>query len=223
MSESSETPLTGEVVGDTADDTATEGMDGDVGSIDDDPADTATDGEPTDTPSIRDAERTLRDTERTIGLETLVGERTADLQRLQAEYVNYKKRVDRDRHQARQLGVESVITEMLPVLDTISLARSHGDLTGGFKAVADALEKVTDKHGLKPFGEVGDEFDPRLHDALMHVQMAGITVTTCSQVMQQGYMLNNRVLRPARVAVSDPDPDADGAPAPSESATDQSE
>ncbi len=216
MSESSETPLTGEVVGDTADDTATEGMDGDVSSIDDVPADTATDGEPTDMPSIRDAERTL-------GLETLVSERTADLQRLQAEYVNYKRRVDRDRHQARQLGVESVITEMLPVLDTISLARSHGDLTGGFKAVADALEKVTDKHGLKPFGEVGDEFDPRLHDALMHMQMAGITVTTCSQVMQQGYLLNDRVLRPARVAVSDPDPDADRAPAPSESATDQSE
>lgn len=216
MSESSETPLTGEVVGDAADDTATEGMDGDVSSIDDVPADTATDGEPTDMPSIRDAERTL-------GLETLVSERTADLQRLQAEYVNYKRRVDRDRHQARQLGVESVITEMLPVLDTISLARSHGDLTGGFKAVADALEKVTDKHGLKPFGEVGDEFDPRLHDALMHMQMAGITVTTCSQVMQQGYLLNDRVLRPARVAVSDPDPDADRAPAPSESATDQSE
>lgn len=214
MSESSETPLTGEVVGDSADDT--EAMDGDVSIIDYLPADTATDEEPTDRPSSADAERAF-------DLETLVSERTADLQRLQAEYVNYKRRVDRDRHQARQLGVESVMTEMLPVLDTISLARSHGDLTGGFKAVADALEKVTDKHGLKPFGEVGDEFDPRLHEALMHVPMAGITVTTCSQVMQQGYMLNDRVLRPARVAVSDPDPDADQAPAPSESETDQSE
>jgi len=141
-------------------------------------------------------------------LEQLVGERTSDLQRLQAEYVNYKKRVDRDRDIARGAGVERVLTELLPVLDAVWLAESHGELTGGFKMVADELDKVTSRHGLVAYGEKGDEFDPRLHEALMHLHLPGVTVTTCSEVMQRGYKLNDRVLRPARVAVSDPDPDA---------------
>lgn len=141
-------------------------------------------------------------------LEALVDERTADLQRLQAEYVNYKKRVDRDRELSRASGVEAIMSELLPVLDAIALAEEHGELTGGFKMVADELGKVTSRHGLVPFGELGDEFDPHRHEALMHLPMAGVTVTTCSQVMQRGYLLNDRVLRPARVAVSDPDPDA---------------
>ena len=141
-------------------------------------------------------------------LEQLVGERTADLQRLQAEYVNYKKRVDRDRDLARGAGVERVLAELLPVLDAVVLAESHGELNGGFKMVADELAKVTSRHGLVPFGEKGDEFDPHLHEALMHLPMPGVTVTTCSEVMQRGYKLNDRVLRPARVAVSEPDPDA---------------
>ncbi|HEX2855858.1 MAG TPA: nucleotide exchange factor GrpE [Propionibacteriaceae bacterium] len=148
-------------------------------------------------------------------LEQLVGERTADLQRLQAEYVNYKKRVDRDRDQARGAGVERVLVELLPVLDAVWLAESHGELTGGFKMVADELAKVTGRHGLEAYGEKGDEFDPRLHEALMHLHLPGVTVTTCSEIMQPGYKLNDRVLRPARVAVSDPDPDAVAAPAAS--------
>ncbi len=147
--------------------------------------------------------------EQRIGeLEQLVGERTSDLQRLQAEYVNYKKRVDRDRDLARGAGVERVLAELLPVLDAVELAESHGELNGGFKLVADELSKVTSRHGLVPFGQKGDEFNPHLHEALMHLPMPGVTVTTCSEVMQRGYKLNDRVLRPARVAVSDPDPDA---------------
>ena len=141
-------------------------------------------------------------------LERLVTERTSDLQRLQAEYVNYKKRVDRDRDIARGAGVERVLTELLPVFDALWLAESHGELTGGFRMVADELDKVAARHGLVPYGEKGDEFDPRLHEALMHLHLPGVTVTTCSEVMQRGYKLNDRVLRPARVAVSDPDPDA---------------
>ncbi|SHI85804.1 molecular chaperone GrpE [Tessaracoccus bendigoensis DSM 12906] len=138
-------------------------------------------------------------------LETLVAERTADLQRLQAEYVNYKRRVDRDRDLSRQLGVESVLTDFMPVLDSISLARQHGDIDGGFRLVADELEKVTLKYGLVAFGEVGEVFDPVLHEALMALPLdLPVEVTTISQVMQQGYQLRGRVIRPARVAVANP-------------------
>lgn len=143
--------------------------------------------------------------ERLAELEALVSERTDDLQRLGAEYVNYKKRVDRDRTVARTSGAESVLVELLPVLDAIGFARAHDELNGGFKLVADELEKVTTKHGLVPFGAKGDPFDPRLHDALMHMPMPGVLVTTCSEVMQLGYLLGDRVLRPARVAVAEPD------------------
>ena len=134
-----------------------------------------------------------------------LAERTEDLQRLQAEYVNYKKRVDRDRDLARQAGVERVLTDFLPVLDSIALAKQHDDVAGGFKLVADELEKVTTRHGLVAFGEVGDAFDPVRHDALMAVPMdEPVEVVTVSQVMQQGYELGGRVIRPARVAVANP-------------------
>ena len=136
----------------------------------------------------------------------LAAERTADLQRLQAEYVNYKRRVDRDRALSRQAGIESVVTDLMPVLDTVSLARTHDDLGAGFKMVADELEKVATKHGLTSFGVVGDVFDPNRHDALMEIPLEGteVEVTTISQVMQQGYALGERVIRPARVGVANP-------------------
>ena len=138
-------------------------------------------------------------------LEALIAERTADLQRLQAEYVNYKKRVDRDRDLSRQHGIEAVLTDFMPVLDAITLAKQHDDIAGGFKMVVDELEKVTSKHGLVSFGEVGEEFDPTRHDALMTVPMEEpVAVVTVSQVMQQGYSLNGRVIRPARVGVANP-------------------
>jgi len=140
-------------------------------------------------------------------LEELVAERTADLQRLQAEYANYKKRVDRDRGLARTGGIEAVVLDLLPVLDSVEAAREHDELVGGFKLVADELEKISGKYGLAVFGEVGEPFDPRLHDALMHMPYSGedeITETVVSAVMQKGVMLNDRVLRPARVAVADP-------------------
>ena len=135
----------------------------------------------------------------------LAAERTADLQRLQAEYVNYKRRVDRDRSLSRRAGIEAVVADLMPVLDSISLAREHDDLSGGFKMVADELEKVAAKHGLTSFGVVGDVFDPNRHDALMEIPMDGdVEVTTISQVMQQGYVLGERVIRPARVGVANP-------------------
>ncbi len=138
-------------------------------------------------------------------LEELAAERTQDLQRLQAEYANYKKRVDRDRALSRQGGIEAVGLDLLPVLDSIEAAREHDELTGGFKLVADELERLASKYGLTVYGEVGEEFDPNVHDALMQVPMEGIEVTTVSAVMQKGVRLNDRVLRPARVGVAEPE------------------
>lgn len=138
-------------------------------------------------------------------LQGLVDERTNDLQRLHAEYVNYKKRVDRDRLLARQGGVESVVLDLLPVLDSVEAAREHSELVGGFKLVAEELEKITAKYGLEVYGEVGEAFDPQVHEALMHLPLEGeIEVATISAVMQKGVKLNERVLRPARVAVAEP-------------------
>jgi len=138
----------------------------------------------------------------------LAAERLADLQRLQAEYVNYRKRVERDRDVARDLAVASVLESLLPVMDDVHLARQHGDLESGpFAAVADKLETILGRTGLERFGEVGEAFDPAVHEALMHVQAelaAGTDVTTVVQVLQPGYRVGERVLRAARVAVADP-------------------
>ncbi len=140
-----------------------------------------------------------------IDYAALIQERTADLQRLQAEYVNYKKRVDRDRDLSRQSGIEAVLQDLLPVFDSIELARLHGDLGDGFRLVADELGKIAGKWGLSAFGQKGEEFDPVKHEALMHVPLEeAVAVVTVSQVMQQGYELNGRVIRPARVAVANP-------------------
>lgn len=137
-------------------------------------------------------------------LEELANERTADLQRLQAEYVNYKRRVDRDRDLARAGGIEAVVIDLLPVIDSVEAAREHDELVGGFKLVADELEKIVARYGLETFGVVGDPFDPQVHDALMHTPMAGVEVTTCSVILQKGVKLKDRVIRPARVAVAEP-------------------
>lgn len=139
-------------------------------------------------------------------LQDLVTERTGDLQRLHAEYANYKKRVDRDRALSRSAGIEAVVLDLLPVLDSIEAAREHSELVGGFKLVAEELEKVSAKYGLAVFGEVGDAFDPQIHEALMQMPMAGdLDGPTVSAVMQRGVKLNDRVIRPARVGVAEPD------------------
>ena len=139
----------------------------------------------------------------------LAAERLADLQRLQAEYVNYKRRVDRDKVLLKDLGAASVIEALMPVLDEIALARQHGDLGEGtpFASIADKLQQALGRFGLEAYGAPGDEFDPALHEALMHVQAElpeGATTTTVVQVLQPGYRQGDRVLRAARVAVADP-------------------
>jgi molecular chaperone GrpE len=148
-------------------------------------------------------------------LETALSERTADLQRLQAEYVNYKRRVDRDRDVSRKTAVESVLKDLLPALDDIRSATEHGELTGAFKAVGDSVVGVTSKHGLVSFGEKGDTFDPHIHEALLHSLSPEVTGPTCVEILQPGYRVGERVLRPARVAVAEPDHSAP-APEPTE-------
>ncbi len=144
-------------------------------------------------------------------LKAALAERVADLQRLQAEYVNYKRRVDRDRDLARKVAIENVLRDLLPAIDDIRSAREHGEVNGGFKAVAETIERFTGKHGLESFGTQGDAFDPHIHEALLHAHAAGIDGPTCVEILQPGYRIGDRVLRPARVAVAEPDPDAPAA------------
>ncbi|MEU4243846.1 nucleotide exchange factor GrpE [Actinoplanes sp. NPDC026619] len=141
-------------------------------------------------------------------LEALRGEldeRTHDLQRVSAEYANYRKRVDRDRSAAAELTTGAVLTALLPVLDDIDRAREHGDLVGPFASVAEQLTAVTGKLGLTAFGEKGDSFDPNRHEAVAHLTSADVTEPTCVEVMRRGYTLGERLLRAALVAVADPE------------------
>jgi molecular chaperone GrpE len=134
-----------------------------------------------------------------------VGELTADLQRVHAEYANYRKRVDRDREASRDLAIGSTLAELLPVLDDIGRAREHGDLEGAFKAVAESLEATVAKLGLDRFGTEGDAFDPTVHEAISHQHSDEVTGPTCVKVFQPGYRYRAKVVRPAIVAVADPD------------------
>jgi len=130
---------------------------------------------------------------------------TTDLKRLQAEYLNYKRRVERDRELIRENATYAALAPIVDVLDTIDRAREHGDVDGGFKAVADQLERVVSGLGLSRFGTVGDAFDPSLHEALSHIgEDPEVSVTTCKVIAKAGYRIGDRVVRAAQVLVVDP-------------------
>lgn len=149
--------------------------------------------------------------------EEQLAERTADLQRLQAEYQNYRKRVERDRALARTAGEANVLRSLLTVLDDLGRAEQHGELTGGFKAVADALQQAVKAHQLESFGEPGEAFDPHLHEALFHAgESADIDVTTIASVVRTGYRVGDEVLRHAQVGVEDPVSDRETAVQPAD-------
>jgi len=139
-----------------------------------------------------------------------LAERTADVQRLQAEYANYRKRVDRDRAAVREQAVAGTLTGLLPVLDAINQAREHGELSGGFKSVADTLQAALGRLGLVTYGEKGDAFDPKIHEALASSYSPDVTEDTCVEILQPGYQVGDRILRPARVAVAAPATGPDG-------------
>jgi molecular chaperone GrpE len=149
-------------------------------------------------------------------LERQLSERTADLQRVQAEYANYRKRIERDRVAVVDSAKASVVSDLLPLLDDLERAGRHGDLTGAFKAVGDKLVSSLQRSGLEAFGTEGDPFDPSVHEAVQHntsPEVAGPTVTV---VMRAGYKFGERVLRPALVGVTDHEPGAAPVDAPVE-------
>lgn len=138
-------------------------------------------------------------------LEEQLAERTSDLQRLQAEYINYKRRVDRDRVLIKAQGEVGVLRSLLTVLDDIGRAAEHGELAGGFKAVADALQQAVKGHKLEAFGVKGEEFDPRLHEALFHAgESTDVDTTTVDSILRAGYRVGEDVIRHAQVSVIDP-------------------
>lgn len=154
--------------------------------------------------------------------QSLVAALTNDLKRVQADYQNYKRRVDRDRELVQENARFSILSALLPVLDDIDRAREHGEVEGGFKAVADSLDRIVSGQGLVKFGAPGDEFDPRFHEALMHAHSSDVTTTTCQVIVKAGYQIGERVVRAAQVTVVDPVEDdsatATGGSAPTEGA-----
>ncbi|MEV8451383.1 nucleotide exchange factor GrpE [Streptomyces sp. NPDC052095] len=179
-------------------------------------------------PSAEEEASPAGDGVQTVGLtaqldqvRTALNERTGDLQRLQAEYQNYRRRVERDRATVKEIAVAGLLSELLPVLDDVGRARDHGELVGGFKSVAESLETVVAKLGLQQFGKEGEPFDPTIHEALMHSYAPDVTETTCVAILQPGYRIGERTIRPARVAVAEPQPGATPAAAKEEKATDE--
>ena len=134
-----------------------------------------------------------------------VAELTAALQRERADFTNFRKRTEAERITLREIGVAQVLTELLATLDDIERADNHGELSGGFKAVADQITTMTSRLGLEKYGAEGDVFDPQIHEALMHETSADVTVATATKILQPGYKYKERVLRPARVAVVEPE------------------
>ncbi|MFE2751036.1 nucleotide exchange factor GrpE [Actinosynnema sp. NPDC059335] len=144
-----------------------------------------------------------------VELKAQLDERTADLQRLTAEYANYRKRVERDRELVITTAKAQVAGELLGVLDDLERAGAHGDLTGAFKAVADKLVNALHGTGLEPFGHEGEEFDPSVHEAVQHSTSPDVSGPTVTAVLRRGYRFGERVLRPALVAVTDHEPAAE--------------
>jgi molecular chaperone GrpE len=130
---------------------------------------------------------------------------TEDLQRLQAEFANYRKRIERDRSLASDLAISSVLFEFLAILDDLDRAESHGELSGGFKAVAEQINATMTKLSLEKYGSAPEAFDPNIHEALLHETSSEVRETTVSKILQPGYKYKERILRPARVVVTDPE------------------
>jgi molecular chaperone GrpE len=153
----------------------------------------------------------VQDSEEVRALTTQLEERTADLQRLKAEYDNYRRRVERDRQAGAEQATAKVLSGLLGSLDDIDRAAEHGDLTGPFQTVATGLLTTLTSLGLERYGQPGEPFDPQVHEALVHTFAPGLEGPTCVEIYRSGYRYAGRVLRPAQVVVAEP-------PAPEESA-----
>lgn len=130
---------------------------------------------------------------------------TNDLQRLQADFQNYRKRIDKERSESSEIVTGLVLSQFLGALDDIDRAQEHGELSGGFKAVADQLVAVTTKLGLSRFVDTEVAFDPNIHEALMHETSPDVSHTQVTRVLRPGYKFKERIIRPAQVIVTDPE------------------
>ena len=146
------------------------------------------------------------DAGRVAELEGQVTALTEQLKRDQAEYVNSRRRIEAAAEVSKEAAIAGVLGSLIGVLDDLELGRQHGDIVEGtpFHSIAQKLEEVLGSHGLKRFGAVGEEFDPNLHEALMHEDADDVETATISLVMQPGYAMRDRVLRPARVGTRGP-------------------
>lgn len=127
------------------------------------------------------------------------------LQRERASFTNYRNRALRDQEAARNRGVQDVLAALLPVLDDVERAKQHGELSGTMAAIAEKLDQSLQKFGVERFGKVGEEFDPNLHEALMHSTDADATASTVNLVVEPGYKIGEKVVRAARVGVVGPE------------------
>jgi molecular chaperone GrpE len=168
-----------------------------------------------DGPVIDEAEADSAGDPEVSALTIQLEERTADLQRLKAEYDNYRRRAERDRQAVAEQATAKVLNALLSTLDDIARAAAHGDLTGPFQTVATSLEGAVTSIGLESYGQMGDPFDPQVHEALVHSYQAGLEGPTCVEIYRSGYRYAGRVLRPAQVVVAEPpapEASADGSP-----------
>jgi molecular chaperone GrpE len=147
-------------------------------------------------------------------LRSELDERTGDLQRVSAEYANYRKRMERQRSLAAEEATSNVFRALLPVFDDLDRAREHEELSEGVTAVVEHLITAAGKFGLMAFGEPGDPFDPTRHEAVAHRTSPDVTGPSCVEVLRRGYLLGDRLLRPAMVAVADPEPEPQPEPEP---------
>lgn len=135
-------------------------------------------------------------------IEAELAERTEDLQRVTAEYTNYRRRVERDRASVITGAKAEVAAELLPILDDLEMAEQHGDLTGPLKSMSDKLQSVMASMKVEKFGEEGDEFDPNCHEAVQDTSSGDDKVL--ATILRRGYRLGDRVLRNAMVIIGDP-------------------
>lgn len=177
---------------------------------------------PEEEPVVIDAEPAEAEPEAVeadAGIAKQLEERTADLQRLQAEYANYRRRVERDREVAAVNAKAGLVGELLTVVDDIERAEQHGDLTGAFKTVADKFNQVLQQAGLESFGTENEPFDPNVHEAVQHDTSSDVDGPTVTTVLRRGYRIGEKVVRNAMVAVTDYEAPAAG----SEAGTDSDE
>lgn len=160
-----------------------------------------------DSPEAGGDELTVDDV---MGLEQaadeLAAERLADLQRVTAEYANYRKRTEANREMDRERAVADTVRLLLPVLDDVDRAEKHGDLVDGapLTAIAAKLRGVAERLGLTAYAQVGEAFDPNIHEAIVQQPSADVAVETILDVAERGYLLGTTQVRAAKVVVAVP-------------------